>query len=113
MIILSGPNKTVEVVLAGTVATTAMPWTANWVDVITATQEVFAFGATDGVITGATAVTVVQAPALSHTRTVKSMTFHNADTTGCQTTVRINNGISTRKMVNILLATGSTLEYIE
>ena len=45
MIILSGPNKSIEALLGGAVATNQLPIVANWVDVITATQGVFAFGA--------------------------------------------------------------------
>ena len=113
MLILSGPNKSIEVVLAGAVATTQLPIVASWVDVVTADQSVFAFGSSDLTTSGATAVTVVAAPQAGHTRTVKSMSIYNADTTGATGTVRLNNGISTRILVRIALATGSTLEYVE
>lgn len=113
MLILSGPNKSIEAVLAGAVATTQLPIVANWVDVVTADQSVFAFGGSDLTTSGATAVTVVAAPQANHTRTLKSMSIHNADTASATVTVRLNNGISTRILVKVVLATGSTLEYVE
>ena len=111
MIILGSPSITLEVVTAGAAATTELPWVAHWLDVTTADQSLTTLGSSDGVTSGATAVTVVAAPAVGHTRTLKSMTVFNADTTGSTTTVRYNNGSSTRVIVKPLLATGDTLEY--
>ena len=113
MIILSGPNKSIEALLGGAVATNQLPIVANWVDVTTADQSVFAFGESDLTTSGATVVTVVAPPQASHTRTLKSMSIYNADTTSATVTVRLNNGISTRILVKITLGVGSTLEYVE
>ena len=113
MLILSGPGKSIEVVLAAAVATTQLPIVANWVDVVTTDQSVSAFGASDLTTSGATAVTVVAAPQANHTRTLKSLSVYNADTASAIVTARLNNGVSTRILVKITLGVGSTLEYVE
>lgn len=111
MIVLSNVSSSVEVVLTGAAATTELPWVSHWLDVTTADQSLTTIGETDGVTIGATGVTVVAAPAAGHTRTLKSFTLYNGDTTGAKATVRFNNGVSTRIMVSPLLAVGDTLEY--
>ena len=113
MIILNSASKSLEVVLAGAVATTPLPMVSNWLDVSSLDQSISAFGSTDTVVTGTGAVTLVSAPVTNHTRTIKSVSIYNADTTGAAVTVRLNNGTSTRILVDITLTTGSTLEYVE
>ena len=113
MIILNTNTKSVEILLGAAVATNALPVVANWVDILTSDQSVSAFGGVDNTVTGTGAVTIVPVPAVGHTRTLKSCSIYNADTTGATVTARVNNGSSTRILVSILLATGSTLEYVE
>lgn len=113
MIILNDTGKSLEVLLAGAVTTTALPVEANWVDVRSSDQGVSQFGATDGAATGTGAVTVAGAPNAGFTRTVKSLTVYNADIASATVTVQYRNGSTTRILVKILLAVGSTLEYVE
>ena len=97
--------------MSGAPATNQLPWTAHWLDVTTSTQALLTLGETDGVTNSATPVTAVAAPAAGVTRTIKSFTLYNADTTGAQATVRYNNGSSTRVLVSPLLGVGDTLEF--
>ena len=111
MIILGTSTSSLEVVLTGAAATTELPWVAHWLDVTTADQSLTTLSETDGVTIGATGVTIVASPSAGHTRTLKSFTLFNADTTGAIATVRYNNNGTTRVIVKPLLATGDTLEY--
>lgn len=113
MLVLANPTDSIELKLSGAVATTELPWTAHWVDVLTTDQSVSAIGKTDGTSSGATVVTMVPGPGLGHTRTVKSLSVFNADSTGATVTVRLNNATTTRIFVQPLLSTGDTLEYTE
>lgn len=113
MIILDNISKSLEVKLSAAVATTALPVVVNWVDILSKDQSVAAFGETNDTVTGTGAVTLCAAPAANHTRTVKSLTVYNADTTGATVTVQINSSGTKRILVSILLAVGSTLEYVE
>lgn len=111
MIILGATGSSLEIVLNAPAATTELPWVTHWLDITSADQSLTTLGETDGVTIGATGVTVVAAPASGHTRTLKSMTVWNGDTTGATVTVRYNNGASTRVIVKPLLAIGDTLEF--
>lgn len=113
MIVLASTKDSLEMVLAGAVAATELPWTVHWVDVLSIDQSVSAIGKTDGTSSGATAVTMLPGPGEGHTRTVKSLTVFNADSTGATVTVRLNNGVTTRTFVKPTLTTGDTLEYTE
>lgn len=113
MLVLMYPADSIELVLSGAEASTKLPWTAHWVDILTSNQSVSLIGKTDGTSSGTTAVTMVKGPGAGHTRTIKSISVFNADSTGATATVRLNNGVSTRIMVQPLLSTGDTLEYTE
>ena len=111
MIILGLPTSTLEVLVSGAPVTNQLPWTAHWLDVTSLTQALLALGESDGLTNSSTAVTAVSAPSSGVTRTIKSFTLYNADTTGAQATVRYNNGTSTRVLVSPLLSVGDTLEF--
>lgn len=113
MIVLSNPTDSLELKLALAATTTELPWTAHWVDILSADQSVSDIGKTDGISSGTTVVTMVPGPAQGHTRTVKSISVYNADSTGATATVQLNNGVTTRILVKPLLSVGDTLEYTE
>lgn len=113
MIVLNTPTDSLELVLAGAAATTELPWSAHWVDVLTLDQSVVSIGKSDGVTIGATGVTVLPGPASGHTRTLKSFFLFNGDTTGATATFRLRTATTTRIIVKPLLTTGDTLEYTE
>ena len=103
------PLESLEIVLAGAVATTALPCTANYVDIQDSDQSVVAVGDADGAATGTGTLTLVSAPSSGRHRAIKSVTVYNADTTGSTVTVRKNNGTTTRIFVKPLLGAGDTL----
>lgn len=109
MINLTNTAAALEVVLSGAVATNALPCTAEYIDIDSTSQAVVAVGQSDGAATGTGTLTLVGSPAAGRTRTIKSVTIFNADTTGAIATVRLNNGTTTRIMVKPLLAVGDTL----
>lgn len=113
MYVLNAADKSYELVLTAAATTTELPWTAHWVDVLTVDQTVFALGESDGVTAGTGAVTVVPAPSTGHTRTLKSFSLYNADSTGATATFRLKTATTTRIIVKPLLSIGDTLEYTE
>jgi len=108
MIVLDTTTKSLEVLLAGAVATTQLPIVACWVDVTTTT---FLPGEADTATNNATAVTAIAAPAASTQRQGKLVTVFNADTAAATVTVRVNNNGTFRTLVKVTLAVGSTLIY--
>jgi len=113
MIVLNQPTDSLQVLLGAPAATTELPWSAHWADVLSADQSLVAIGKTDGVTIGATGVTVLAGPQTGHTRTLKSFFLWNGDTTGATATVQLKTSDHTRVIVKPLLATGDTLEYTE
>lgn len=113
MLILDATTKTFEAKLAGAVAANTLPFTVNWVDILSTDQSVSALGSTDGTITGAGAVTLLAAPAANHYRVIKSLTVHNADTTGATLTVQLNNNGTARVVFKALLATLDNVDYTD
>lgn len=111
VIVLKNPVTTFQLVMSGAEVTNKLPWVVSWVDILTATQAIATLGESDGVSNGTGAVTLVPAPAEGHTRTIKSVTIYNADTTGAQVAVQLNSSGTTRILLNPLLSAGDTLEY--
>lgn len=112
MIILT-PARSLEVLLAAGVATNELPIVASYVDVQTSDQAVVAYGSADTISAGTAAVTAVFAPDDLTTRTVKSLSIYNADTTGATILVRLNNGVTTRTLIRQTIDTLGTLEYTD
>lgn len=113
MILLDATTKSLEVVLAGAVTTTQLPFNASYADVNQTTFAITATAATDGATNSTTAVTLVAAPSASRTRKVSLVEVYNADTVAATVTVRLNNNSTLRIMVRIALAVGSTLQYTD
>src|SRR3990167_4201088 len=110
MLLLDATTKSVEVVLAGTVTTNQLPFTADYADITTTT---FAPGHNDGTTNNVTAVTMVAAPGASTQRQVKFLSIYNADTASATVTVRYNNNGTTRILGKVALAAGDTLQYTD
>lgn len=103
------PTGSLEIVLSGAVATTALPCNASYVDIQDSDQSVVGVGDNDGVATGTGTLTLVSSPSSGRHRVIKSVTVYNADTTGATVTVRKNNGTTTRVLLKPLLSVGDTL----
>src|SRR5574341_1082320 len=112
MLILDSPTKTIEVILAGAVATNQLPVVAAFVDV-GAAPDVYTPGSNDTQSNGANAVTIVPAPGANLQRQVKLLTVFNADTAAAAATIRYNNHGTLRPIVKVTLAVGSTLVYTD
>lgn len=106
--ILDSTTKSLEVLLAGAVATAQPVWYAAWAD---HTSVAFTPGAADGLTNGATAVTAVAAPASGVQRQIKLLTLFNNDTASVIATVRVNNNAALRTIIKVTLAIGDTLEW--
>ena len=110
MLLLNATTKSLEIVLAGAITTSQLPYTAHYVDITTATAAVSSMAESDGTSNSTTAVTVVAAPGASTTRQVKYLSVYNADTVAATVTIQINNNGTARKIAKITLQPGETLE---
>lgn len=113
MIILDTTSKTLEVVLAGAVTTNELPFDSSYADLAQVNFAMTGLGANDGVSNGATAVTVVAAPAAGTSRQVKYLSVMNKDTVAATVTVQLNNAASLRQLVTRTLEPGETLQYLD
>jgi hypothetical protein len=111
MIILDTITKTLEVILAGAITTTQLPFTVSYVDV-NADFEVIAASELDGTTNSGTAVTMVPAPNATISRQIKFLSIPNVDTAAATVTVRLNNNTTTRIIWKGALAVGDVLTYV-
>jgi lysophospholipase L1-like esterase len=107
--ILDAINKTIEVLLDGTVASNQLPCTSSFTDMTTTTNVTGEF---DAVTNNVTPVVIVQAPAASTQRRVLNIDIYNADTVSRTVTVRYNNNSTTRILVSKKLSPGDTLQWV-
>lgn len=113
MINLDATTKSLEIKLAGAVATTELPFVASYVDISQATFAMTGAPATDGVTNGATAVTAAAAPAASTTRKLNFLSVVNVDTAAVTLTVQVNNSGTKRIVFKATLAVGDQVTYVE
>lgn len=111
MIVLDSTLKSLEIILAGAVTTNQLPYVLSYVDLLSSDQSVSAVGSNDGATNNGTAVTVLAAPAASHTRHVRELTVYNADTVPATLTLRYNDNGTTRIIVKVTMAVGDNLVY--
>jgi len=111
MIILDTTTKSLQIVLAGAVTTSQLPWSATYVDVNTSTFAGSAASASDGVTNGGTAVTMVAAPGASTSRTIKAFQVQNKDTASATVTIIYNDNSTLRNIFVAILAVGDNLIY--
>lgn len=110
---LDATTKSLEIILAGAITTTALPFAISYVDINQSTGEVTAMSEGDGTSNNTTAVTVAAAPAATTTRQIDFMSVYNADTVAATVTVRINNNGTFRILCKVVLQPGDTLFYGE
>jgi len=109
--VLDSTLKSLEIKLAGAVTTTELPYTVAWVDILDSDQSVFDVGSADGVTTGATAVSIVAAPASGHTRKITFLSVPNEDTVAAALTLQFNDNGTKRRIIKITLDVGDNLTY--
>jgi hypothetical protein len=107
MIILDATTKSLEAVLGGATAANQLPFTAGYQDLVASP----AYLESDGQTSGATAVTLVAAPAANVQRIVKHLSLVNADTAQATVTIRLNNNGTVRNIFVATLASGDNLVY--
>ena len=108
--LLNSVNKSIEVKLDGSVATTQASVVVFWADHTTSTLVP---GCTDVLTNNTTAVAIVGAPAANTQRQVKTITIYNGDTHNITLTVRINDNSVIRNILKIIMAPSDTLQYQE
>ncbi len=106
MIVLDATNKSLEIKLAGVVATNQLPWMASFVETSTSPLQ-----STDGTTNGATAVTLVAAPTSGISRLIKGIQLVQADTASVIVTIRLNVGGTFRNLFVATLAVGDNLIF--
>lgn len=110
MFILAATTSSLEVLLAGAIATNQLPFVTSYADLTTTT---FTAGSLTGQSNSTTAVTIVAAPGASTQRQVKSINVFNADTVSATVTIRYNENSTFRIIVKATLATGESLIYTQ
>lgn len=110
MIILDSTTESLEILLAGAITTSQLPFTASYADHNAAAPS-FTPISSDGQTNGTTAVTLVPSPVASVQRQVKRLNVYNADTAAATVTIRLNNGGTFRIQRVITLLPGEVIEY--
>ena len=105
-LILDATTKSITAVMSGAAATTNPDFTAAYAD---STDTTFTQGANDGVLNGATAVTIVPSPAASTQRVINSITIQNRDTAPVTMVLRYVSAGGTRQIWAGTLAIADTL----
>jgi len=108
MLILDATTKSLEVRLAGAVSANQLPVTAYYTDI---TTTLYTPGSNDTQSNGATAVTIVAAPAASTQRHVESISVYNADTAAATVTIQLNNNSTLRIITKVTLQAAEQLFY--
>jgi len=98
-------SSSITVAMSGAAATTNPDFVAAWSD---DTGTSFTEGATDGVLNGASQVTLVAAPAASTRRIIKTVYIENKDTAAVTITVTYNNNGTLRTIAKVTLQVADT-----
>ncbi len=112
MLKLDTTLKSLQVLLAGAVATNQLPIVVSYVEIDQTTFEVLTMAEADFATTGATPVTVVTAPASGKTRKIDFLSIVNVDTAPVIVTIRVNNNAILRPVITVELAVGDNLNYV-
>lgn len=111
MYILDSTVKSLEIKLDGAIITNELDWTVSYVDLLTTDMSISTTSENDGKTTGATAVTMIAAPASNHARQLKALSVYNLDTGEVIVTIQINDNATKRVIWKGKLAVGDTLQY--
>lgn len=111
MNVITTSLQSLELILDAAVATNQLPFVANYQQISNTGQE--SLSVNHGQSNGATAVTIVAAPADGYRRILKSLSVYNADTATRTVIIRLNDNATTRKIVSVVIATLEMLIYEE
>lgn len=104
MLVLDSTAKSITAKLAAAPATNQPTYVATYAD---NTGTTFTEGASDGLLNGTTAVTVIAAPAANTRRVIKSLIVENADTAAIVLTITYVN-VTGKTIANVTLNPGDT-----
>lgn len=113
MITLDATTKSLEIKLAGAVATTQCPFVCSYVDISQITFGLTGSGETDGTTNNTTAVTVAAGPAATTSRKINYLSVVNVDTAAIVLTVQLNNNGTARTCWKGTLAVGDSFTYLD
>ncbi len=105
-----GPTQSLEIKLPGAVTTNQLPWTVFFNERNDTSKVITVEDADKGTTNGATAVSMVAAPASGSHRTVR-FNVRNKDTVSQIVTIQINYNGTPREFLVVTLAVGDTLNY--
>lgn len=111
MIILQSNSDSLEILLAGAVATTELPFYASWAEYQGGKPT--KSGESASITAGTTVVKAVSYNGLNTSRSIQYLSIHNSDTAPATVTVRINTGASQRILCKYVLAVGDSLQYAD
>ena len=104
-LVLDGTAISIQVAMSTSAATTNPTFVSTYAD---NAGSGITEGATDGVLSGSTDVTVVPAPTGSNRRVVKDITIYNGDTAAVTIFVKYDNNATQRTITKVTLAVGDT-----
>jgi hypothetical protein len=110
MVILDATTKLIEAVLDAAPAANQLHFVASWADMDATT---FTPGATSGLTSSTTPVTVVAAPASATQRQVKFLSIFNADTSNATVTIRLDTAGTDRTLWRGTLAPGEAVQFVD
>lgn len=113
MILFDTINRSLEVKLAGAVATNQLPFVSSYIDVSQSTFAVSGVPSNTGASNNTTAVTLVAAPAAATSRQLKFLSVKNSDTVAATVIVQYNDNATLREIGRWTLAVNDTLQFID
>jgi len=108
MILLTTTNDTLELITGDTVSSIEVQ--VSYID-LPLTTQVQKAGHQSTVITSATTTTILNAPAASTDRAIKSISVYNSSGSDCEITVLYNNSIVTVSQYNTTLASKTSFHF--
>lgn len=108
--ILDSTARSLELVLAASVATTPLRVVASWTDSSSSSNVA---GSTPSFSNNTTAVTIVAAPAASTQRNVYAINVFNKDTATATVTLRLNDSGTMYELLTVALLPGYTLSFTD
>jgi hypothetical protein len=116
MLLLDTTLKSLEIVLAGVITTTELPYVVGYVDISQVDFAMTAVREQDGTTNGVTSVTIVPAPTAIPTltsRQLKFLSISNVDTAVATLAIRVKNTATTRIVWKGTLQVGDNLLYLD
>jgi hypothetical protein len=106
-LVLDATTKYITAVMSAAPATTQPDFTAHWADETTTAHTP---GETDGTFNGVTPVTLIDHPAASTQRVIKSIIIQNRDTSSVTITINLVSAGGTRQLYKFQLSAGTTFD---